>query len=76
MPTMCCLHKCNNLEELYLEKADSSAITTYLLAHTLKHLNCVRVLALPKQCKKKNYIQWISTHKVSQHGNQNRLKRG
>ena len=28
----------------------SSAITTYLLAHTLKHLNQVRVLSLPKQC--------------------------
>ena len=41
MPTICCLHKCSNLEELYLEKADSSAITTYLLAHTLKHLNQV-----------------------------------
>jgi len=50
MPTICCLHKCSNLEELYLEKADSSAITTYLLAHTLKHLNQIRVLALPKQC--------------------------
>ena len=50
MPTICCLHKCNNLEELYIEKADSPAITTYLLAHTLKHLNGVRVLALPKQC--------------------------
>ena len=51
MPTICCLYKCSNLEELYLEMADSPAITTYLLAHTLKHLNCVRVLALPKQCK-------------------------
>ena len=50
MPTICCLYKCSNMEELYLEKADSSAITTYLLAHTLKHLNCLRVLALPKQC--------------------------
>ena len=50
MPTICCLYKCSNMEELYLEKADSSAITTYLLAHTLKHLNNVRVLALPKQC--------------------------
>ena len=50
MPTICCLYKCSNLEELYLEMADSPAITTYLLAHTLKHLNCVRVLALPKQC--------------------------
>ena len=28
----------------------SSAITTYLLAHTLKHLNQIRVLSLPKQC--------------------------
>ena len=50
MPTICCLHNCTNLEELYLERADSPAITTYLLAHTLKHLNNVRVLALPKQC--------------------------
>jgi len=50
MPTVCCLHKCSNLEELYLEKADSAAITTYLLAHTLKHLNQIRVLSLPKQC--------------------------
>ena len=33
-----------------MEKADSVAITTYLLAHTLKHLNNLRVLALPKQC--------------------------
>lgn len=49
MPTICCLHKCTNLEELYLEKADSSAITTYLLAHTIKHLNNIRVLSLPKQ---------------------------
>ena len=36
--------------ELYLEKADSSAITTYLLAHILKFLTRIRVLALPKQC--------------------------
>lgn len=50
MPTICCLHNCTNLEELYLERADSPAISTYLLAHTLKHLNNVRVLALPKQC--------------------------
>lgn len=50
MPTVCCLHKCVNLEELYLEKADSPAITTYLLAHILKFLNRLRVLALPKQC--------------------------
>ena len=50
MPTICCLYKCSNMEELYLEKADSGAITTYLLAHTLKHLNNLRVLALPKQC--------------------------
>ncbi len=28
----------------------SSAINTYLLAHTLKHLNQIRVLSLPKQC--------------------------
>lgn len=50
MPTICCLHKCVNLEELYLEKADSPAITTYLLAHILKFLTHLRVLALPKQC--------------------------
>ena len=50
MPTICCLHKCVNLEELYLEKADSPAITTYLLAHILKFLTPLRVLALPKQC--------------------------
>jgi len=50
MPTVGCLHKCSNLEELYLEKAESPAITTYLMAHTLKHLNQIRVLALPKQC--------------------------
>ena len=31
MPTICCLRQCVNLEELYLEKADSPAITTYLL---------------------------------------------
>lgn len=50
IPSICCLHKSSALEELYLEKADSPAITTYLLAHTLKHLNNLRVLALPKQC--------------------------
>lgn len=50
MPTICCLHKCTNLEELYVEKADSPAITTYLLAHILKFLTRLRVLALPKQC--------------------------
>ena len=50
IPSICCLHKSTALEELYLEKADSAAITTYLLAHTLKHLNNLRVLALPKQC--------------------------
>merc|ERR1711863_63481 len=50
MPTICCLHKCVNLEELYLEKADSSGITSYLLAHILKFLIRLRVLALPKQC--------------------------
>ena len=38
MPTICCLRQCVNLEELYLEKADSPAITTYLLAHILKFL--------------------------------------
>lgn len=50
MPTICCLRQCVNLEELYLEKADSPAITTYLLAHILKFLTRLRVLALPKQC--------------------------
>ena len=50
MPTICCLHRCTNIEELYLEKADSPAITTYLLAHILKFLNHLKVLALPKQC--------------------------
>ena len=50
MPTICCLHRCTNIEELYLEKADSPAITTYLLAHILKFLNQLKVLALPKQC--------------------------
>ena len=50
MPTICCLHKCVNLEELYLEKADSPAITTYLLAHILKFLTLLKVVALPKQC--------------------------
>jgi len=32
-----------------MEKADSPQVTTYLLAHTLKHLNSLRVLSLPKQ---------------------------
>jgi len=50
MPTVCCLHRCTNIEELYLEKADSPAITTYLLAHILKFLTHLKVLALPKQC--------------------------
>ena len=50
MPTISCLHKCVSLEELYLEKAESPAITTYLLAHIIKFLNRIRVLALPKQC--------------------------
>lgn len=49
MPTILCL-KCTNIEELYLEKADSPAITTYLLVHILKFMNNVRVLSLPKQC--------------------------
>jgi len=49
MPTICCLHKCTTMEELYLEKADSACVTTYLLAHTLKHLKNLRVLSLPKQ---------------------------
>lgn len=50
MPTISCLIKCSQIEELYLEKADSPAITTYLLAHILKFMNRLRVLALPKQC--------------------------
>ncbi len=50
MPTVCCLHKCTKIEELYLEKlSDSSAITPYLLAHILKFLHELKVLALPKQ---------------------------
>ena len=49
MPTVCCLHKCTNIEELYLENADSAAITTYLLAHILKFMGNLRILALPKQ---------------------------
>lgn len=50
MPTVCCLHKCSKIEELYLEKlSDSSAITPYLLAHILKFLHELKVLALPKQ---------------------------
>ena len=60
MPTICCLHNCTNLEELYLERADSPAISTYLLAHTLKHLNNVRVLALPKQCNLQKLSQVIN----------------
>jgi hypothetical protein len=50
MPTICCLNKCTAIEELYLEHADSDAITTYLLAHLIKHLKHLKVLALPKQC--------------------------
>jgi len=49
LPTVCCLHKCSFIEELYLEKADSSCISTYLLAHVFKHTNRLRVLSLPKQ---------------------------
>ncbi len=49
MPTVCCLHKCTNMEELYLEKADSHGITTYLLAHVLKFVNRLKVLSLPAQ---------------------------
>jgi len=49
-PTVACLHKCTAIEELYLERADSPAITPYLLAHSLKFLSNLRVLALPKQC--------------------------
>ncbi len=48
--SVCCLHKCTKIEELYLEKlSDSSAITPYLLAHILKFLHELKVLALPKQ---------------------------
>lgn len=50
IPTICCLNKCSNLEELYLEKADSPNISTYLLAHILKFMNQLKVLSLPKQC--------------------------
>lgn len=49
MPTICCLHRCVNLEELYLESADSPSISTYLLSHILKFMSGLRVLALPKQ---------------------------
>ena len=49
-PTILCLQTCANLEELYLEKADSVAITTNILSHILKFLVRIRVLALPKQC--------------------------
>lgn len=49
-PAVCCLHKCTKIEELYLEKlSDSSSITPYLLAHILKFLHELKVLALPKQ---------------------------
>ncbi len=50
MPTINYLNKCTALEELYLEKADSAAISTYLLAHILKFTNNLRILSLPKQC--------------------------
>ena len=50
MPTISCLHKCTNLEELYLEKADAPVVTTYLLAHVLKFMNHLKIVALPKQC--------------------------
>ncbi len=49
MPTVCCLHKCVHMEELYLERADSSGVTTYLLAHVLKFVNGLKVLSLPPQ---------------------------
>ena len=49
-PAINCLTKCSRLEELYLERADGPGVTTYLLAHILKFLNSLRVLALPKQC--------------------------
>lgn len=50
LPTICCLHKCTDIEELYLEKADSPCVTTYLLAHILKFTTNLKVLSLPKQC--------------------------
>lgn len=50
MPTISCLHKCIHIEELYLEKAESPGVTTYLLAHILKFTREVKVLSLPKQC--------------------------
>ena len=49
MPTINTIQRCAHIEELYLEKADSAAVTTYLLAHILKFTNNLRVLALPKQ---------------------------
>ena len=50
MPTINTLQQVSDIEELYLEKADSPAITVYLLAHILKFTNNLRVLSLPKQC--------------------------
>ena len=64
MPTVCCLHKCTNIEELYLEKADSAAITTYLLAHILKFMGNLRILALPKQGRTAD-LSYGSTNKRS-----------
>jgi len=49
LPTVCCLHRCVNLEELYLESADSATISTYLLSHILKYTSGLRVVSLPKQ---------------------------
>ena len=49
MPTICCLYRSSNIEELYLEMADSAAVTNYLLAHIFKFLNNLKVVALPKQ---------------------------
>jgi len=49
MPTICCLHRCMNLEELYLGSADSASISTYLLSHILKFMSELKVLSLPKQ---------------------------
>ena len=50
VPTVCCLNRCIHLEELYLEMADSPAVTPYLLSHILKSLPQLKVIALPKQC--------------------------
>lgn len=49
IPTITCLKCTPNLEELYLQKADSPAVTPYLLAYVLKSLGRLRVVALPRQ---------------------------